>query len=234
MHISSIWAEIKISKRNSVLVCAYYRQWSLPKECNVSNSNSPAAQKDRYILYSAQLDKASKDGCDIIVLTDENINSVDDNCNSSSYRNIELKTIRDNNIINHGLVYHNNLPNFIRKAQKSCIDFIILNCPAKINNVRTHYDDNNHHQYKDINYCNILSDHIMISCRYSNSKIKSIQEFRTIRNYRLLTKHALSQYFTHNERLNTIFNYTDPETISYILINELSIIINCIAPAKTV
>ena len=113
----------------------------------------------------------------MIVLTDENINSIDDNCNSAYYRNIDLKTIRDNNIINYNLIYHNNLPTFIRKAQKSCIDFIISNCPSKINNVRTHYDDNDHHQYKDVNYCNILSDPIMISCRYIDMKIKSNQQF---------------------------------------------------------
>ena len=113
-----------------------------PPICNVSNSNSSTAQKDRYILYSEQLNKASKEGKDIIILTDENINSLDDNCNTAYYRNIELKTIRDNNIINCNLIYHNNQPTFIRKAQKSCIDFIISNCPSKINNVRTHYDEN--------------------------------------------------------------------------------------------
>ena len=172
-HISTIWVEILISKRKSLLVCAYYRQWSLPTICNVPNSNSPTAQKDRYTLYSEQLKKASMEGKDIIILTDENINSLDDNCNTTYYRNIELKIIRDNNIINYNLIYHNNQPTFIRKAQKSCIDFIISNCPSKINNVRTHYDDNYHYQYKDINYCNILSDHIIISCRYSNNSIKS-------------------------------------------------------------
>ena len=144
-----------------------------------------------------------------MILTDENINSLDDNYNTAYYRNIDLKTIRDNNIINFNLIYHNNLPTFIRKAQRSCIDFIISNCPSQISKVRTHYDDNNHYQYKDINFCNILSDHIMISCRYSNNSIKSKQQFRTVRNYKLLTKHTLSQYFTNNDVINTTFNYTD-------------------------
>ena len=127
------------------------------------------------------------EGKDIIILTVETINSLDDNCNTAYCRNIELKTIRDNNIINYNLIYHNNQPTFIRKAQKLCIDFIISNCPTKINNVRTHYDDNTIYQYKDINYCNVLSDHIMISCRYSNNGIKFKQQFRTVRNYKLLT-----------------------------------------------
>ena len=83
LHISTIWVEVKISKRNSVLVCAYYRQWSLPNECNVSNSNSLAAQKDRYMLYTAQLDRVNKDGCDMIILTNENTNYLDYNCSPS-------------------------------------------------------------------------------------------------------------------------------------------------------
>ena len=44
----------------------------------------------------------------------------------------------------------------------------------------------------------------------------------------------MCQYFINNEILNTIFHYTDPEIIANILINEISIIINCIAPAKKV
>ena len=35
-HISSIWVEIILSKRKTLLVCAYYRQWSLPNVCNVT------------------------------------------------------------------------------------------------------------------------------------------------------------------------------------------------------
>ena len=111
------------------------------------------------------------------LLTDENLNSMEDNSNTGSYRNIELKQIRDNNIINYNLTYHNNLPTFFRKGTKSCIDFIISNCPTKINNTRTHYNDDDHYQYKGINHSNILSHHAMISCRYNSNKIKSFQQF---------------------------------------------------------
>ena len=82
------------------------------------------------------------------------------------------------------------------------------------------------------NYHNIMSDHIMISCSYNNKKIKSTQQFRTIRDYKLLTKDILNEYFSHNDTLNTIFNYTDPELVANILINEITRIINCIAPLR--
>ena len=32
--ISSIWLEVSIKKGNKILICTYYRQWSLPSELN--------------------------------------------------------------------------------------------------------------------------------------------------------------------------------------------------------
>ena len=129
---------------------------------------------------------------------------------------------------------YNNQPTFYRKGIKPCIDFIISNCPTKISNVRTHYNGDDIYQYKDTNYHNIMSDHIMTSCSYNNKKIRATQQFRTIRDYKLLTKHTLNEYFSHNDTLNTIFNYTDPEIVANVLINEITLIINCIAPPKKI
>ena len=55
-----------------------------------------------------------------------------------------------------------------------------------------------------------------------------------MRNLRLLTKNKLNHYFSQNEMLNSIFNHTDPDIIAEIIIRELSIIIECIAPSKLV
>ena len=79
-----------------------------------------------------------------------------------------------------------------------------------------------------------MSDHYLLSCTYNNKKITVPQQFLVTRNSKLLTKHTLNQYFSNNEALNTIFNYTDTEIISILLINETSLIINCIAPAKKI
>ena len=54
------------------------------------------------------------------------------------------------------------------------------------------------------------------------------------RNNKLLTKYNLSQYFLNNDVLNSIFSETDPNFIAETLINELSIIIECIAPSKKI
>ena len=47
-YISSIWVQINISKKKSVFICSYYRQWSIPSILSVKNSNSVSNQVDRY------------------------------------------------------------------------------------------------------------------------------------------------------------------------------------------
>lgn len=90
------------------------------------------------------------------------------------------------------------------------MDFILSNCPSKISNVRTHYNDDDYYSYKDSDYNNIMSDHVMVSYHYNDKNIKIPQQFRTIRDYKLLTKHLLNQYFENNDILNEIFSLTDP------------------------
>ena len=49
-YISSIWLQIFISKRVSILVCSYYRQWGLPATLNVNGSNSTKSQCEISLL----------------------------------------------------------------------------------------------------------------------------------------------------------------------------------------
>ena len=93
-----------------------------------------------------------------------NIDSLDKHITSKYLKNCELKSVKENNIIEYSLTYHNNLPTFSRKGVKSCVDYVISNCPSKIQNVRTHYADSTIYEYTDNEYNNIMSDHVMISC----------------------------------------------------------------------
>ena len=79
-----------------------------------------------------------------------------------------------------------------------------------------------------------MSDHIMISCTFNNKKINIPQKFHILRNFKLLTKHALNENFKHNDIIITVVNYTDPNAIANIIFNEITIIINCIAPPMKV
>ena len=233
-YVASVWVQIILSKRASTLISSYYRQWSLPKELKMGDSNSIKSQIYRYNLFTSQISKASKEGRDLVILTDENIDSLQDKCSTGYSKNIQLKSIREQSMIDNSLTYHNNRATFCRKGVKSCIDYIISNCPLKINNVRTHDGDKEVFGYKDLEYNNIMSDHFLLSCTYSSKKINFPQQFLITRNSKLLTKHNLSQFFTNNEVLQCIFSETDPNIIAETLLNELSIIIECIAPSKKI
>ncbi len=176
-YISSVWVQITISKKVSTLISSYYRQWSLPQELKIDGSNSPKSQRDRYLLYTNQISRASKEGRDIVILTDENIDSLQDKSSTGYSKNIQLKTLRDSSIIENSLTYHNNKATFCRKGVKSCIDFIISNCPLKINNVRTHDGETEVFGYKDWEFNNIMSDHFNLSCTYNHKKIDFPQQF---------------------------------------------------------
>ena len=76
--VSSIWVEINIDRNNKLLVCAYYHQWSLNSNLNIKNSNSIKSQIDRYQSFCNQVERASCKGNDIIILSDNNINTSDD------------------------------------------------------------------------------------------------------------------------------------------------------------
>ena len=115
-YISSIWVQINISKKKSILICSYYRQWSIPSILNINNSNSVSNQVSRYKIFSNQISLANKESRDIIILTDENIDSLDEHSTTKHLKNNELKSIRDNNIIEYSLTYHNKLPIFSAKV----------------------------------------------------------------------------------------------------------------------
>ena len=118
-----------------------------------------------------------------------------DEISSSCFsKNAQLRQIHDNNIIEYNLTYHNKLPTFFRKGVKSCIDFVISNCPTKVSNIRTHYNDEDIYQYEDINYNNILSDHVMVSGVYNNENVAKGSQFKITRDAKLLTKHILSRF----------------------------------------
>ena len=82
--ITSIWVQAQISKKVSIMVCSYYRQWSLPSCFNIENSNSLYNQNNRYSIFSSQIKKVHDEGKDFLILTDENINMLEE-ISSSCY-----------------------------------------------------------------------------------------------------------------------------------------------------
>ena len=93
-----------------------YRQWRLPSEIGILNSGSLQAQLNRYQIMCNQVNTVAKIGKDLVILTGNNINSLEDNSFSSIYRNVDIKGLKDNMIIQNSLVIHNNKPTFKRQG----------------------------------------------------------------------------------------------------------------------
>jgi len=91
--ISSIWVEIILSNKKRVLVCSFYRQWKIPQELGVENSDRPNKQLDRFLTFAKQVDKATLENKDIIIMTDDNINTNDDYSSTTNNKNRPLKDL---------------------------------------------------------------------------------------------------------------------------------------------
>ena len=229
--ISSIWLEVSDNKGSKILICSYYRQWSLPSELNLLDSGSKEAQLKRFNIFSKQISKATEKGTKIIIMTDDNINTIDTNKTNYLYNN-ELKTALQDTIIQYTLTVHNKLPTFFRSTfSNTCIDHIISNIPEKISNVTTYAPNYSKHNNR---LFTLKSDHAMISATYSCKNIEIPPLFHKFRDQKLLTKQKLVTFFNSNSKINSIFNHDDPNTIADILINELNLIIETLSPEKLI
>ena len=118
----------------------------------------------------------------MVILCDDNVNTLEDNSSSAISRNKEIKEIFNNLIINFSLTQHNFLPTFFRNQVQSSIDHIFSNCSGKIINTKTHtplistkYNNDTIEIHIDKN--SMKSDHAMVSCTYTDKAISIPQRF---------------------------------------------------------
>ena len=91
-------------------------------------------------------------------MTDDNIDTLNDITTIDRCKNIKIKELRDNFLINHSITCLNKEPIFFRSGTRSCIDHIYTNCPQYIDRVTTHND-------RIFNGTNSLSDHSILTFR---------------------------------------------------------------------
>ena len=87
--ISSIWVQVNITKNINLLVCSFYRQWQLPSNIRDTYNGDLCNQINRYKLFNEQISKANKLNKNIIILMDDNINTLEDNSSSNITRNYD-------------------------------------------------------------------------------------------------------------------------------------------------
>ena len=74
-HIATIWLELSINSKKSMLVIGGYRQWRLPKQLNLPNSNKSKNKIERFEKNLNQWERAILEQNDNMVLMDSNIDT---------------------------------------------------------------------------------------------------------------------------------------------------------------
>ena len=105
---------------------------------------------------------------------------------------------------------------YVNQTPISCIDHKYSNCPPKI----THVTTQNNGQ----------SDHSLLSAIYHTKAPVNPPKIIYTRPKYLLTEHTLNEYLNNNDIIQTAFNYTDPDLIAEIIMNEYNNIIEIVAP----
>ena len=133
-YLSIIWVEIKLAKNKGLLCMSGYRQWQLMKELNTNDAGSINNQCLRYQNIINSCNNALKENKDMIILMDDNIDTLKNNTKTLDYQYRDLKNIRDNFITEKNITIHNEKPTFFRPNMISCIDHIYRYCTTKISN----------------------------------------------------------------------------------------------------
>ena len=96
-----------------MLVCSYYRQWALPRELNFPNSDSKQNQINRYKIFGTQVSRALGTNNCVLILTDDNIDTILDHNKTNYPYNSELKQLHQDMMVKNILTCHNNKPTFL-------------------------------------------------------------------------------------------------------------------------
>ena len=111
--IALIICDIKINKKDTLTITAYYRQWSLPKDINASYN-----QIDRYkdaIDICTNIIKNTPN--EFIMIGDNNIDTLSDNNAHNNFNNHEIKELRHNFMIENSLISHHKRATFTEKGK---------------------------------------------------------------------------------------------------------------------
>ena len=221
-HTSTIWIEIHVHKHKSLLLMAGYRQWQLPNtHPQHTNSHLNTAQHSRFKDILQKWSMALQEHKHTIVLMDDNINTTHHNTHNARYNIQALQDTLTQHMHDNNIVIHNNTPtHFSHNTTPSCIDHIYSNCPTLLHNTTTLHTG--------------ASDHSILTTQYNTRNTTTQPTHISVRPRHLLTQHSLEQHIQHSLPLQQLFQSHDANTVADTLMYELNLIINTIAPARTI
>ena len=218
----TIWVEICMPNKKHFLVMGGYRQWQLPRSHPQHlGSDSVVQQYNRFQKILTHWHNASLENKHIIVMMDDNIDTLQNTVHNQRYNVQTLKDAFIRHTQTHGIVFHNTVPTrYMSNTTPSCIDHISSNCPQSMHNIMTHNTG--------------ASDHCILTGTYSTKFSTVSPSFITTRDKALLTPSSLEQFIDNSLPLAQMFSSGDSETIADTLMQEFDLMINTIAPSRRV
>ena len=185
------------------------------------DSHKTNKQINRFKTIIQQWTNALKEGKEVIVLMDSNIDTLTDSTHNKTHKITTIQNILLEHINTYNLTIHNDKPtHFPPRRAVSCIDHIITNTPNKILNTTTHK--------------NSMSDHAYLTTKYMTKEQIYTPKFISLRDNRQLTKQNLKICIDLNQNFKNIVKFNHPNDIANSLQIELNTIINTVAPSRIV
>ena len=136
---SAIWLEVGLPNKRKILVCNAYREWGYLNQGDKS-SHSKSAQLDRWKVFIDMWERALKEGKEVLVLGDMNINSL-------KWMNADLPQkafveLLFDKIIPFGVSQQVTVPTH----NESCLDHIYTNNIVKLSNVTAQRNGGSDHK----------------------------------------------------------------------------------------
>ena len=215
-----ITLKIKNSARNSIFLVCVYRQWKL-LHTKDDLSNLPINQLKRFELILGVISQLVNEGREILLIGDINIDLWPPN-NPGHRKDIKALHELYTSVINQlGLCQQNFKPTrYQSNASPSLLDHVFCSHPQKINSVETKLS--------------IIADHCLVKCQYHARTLRQRPQFKRVRDHKLLNSQILMEHVGMNARLQSIFQFSDPDYIAETLIAEVNRILEDISPSRVI
>ena len=212
---SAIVIRVSLSKRKFIYIIGVYRQWKSVGSSNPFSSESNHDQLVRMNHLMNLIQKVINEGFPVLIGGDFNIDRhlPNDPINRPDLK--DLYPLLDDLITNNALTQLNTKPTRIGH-KSSLLVLLITNCPNKVNEVTQ--------------YPNSLSEHEAVEVKFHFNDIQIQPQFYMKCNYSNVIWANLEPLLTNSEGLNELFSIRNPDTIANILIEEISKIIEYLAP----
>jgi hypothetical protein len=224
--IAAVWLECGLPNQHGIIVCAGYRQWRLLGQQD-NSSASVTEQLARWLVFLEKWEAALKEGKEVIVMLDANIDFLtwrrDDSSLPQNHSSVRLKSLVDalfDQILPLGVTQLVMGATRMERGQpQTGLDHLYSNKPDKLSSVQT--------------YITGMSDHKLLKVTRFTKSFKQAPRFvrkRTFKNFNDdLFKERVGEC-----GLEEILSFSNVNLAAELLTSKLSEILDEMAPVRKI